>query len=84
MKISVNEVRQASKNWKKEIGSLEGLLTFVCLDPDNESRYDEFNQFEVPDETVHRIKLLTGPHYQTIIKMYLIQKEANENAAIHG
>jgi hypothetical protein len=79
MKLSASEVQQASMNWKDEIGSLEGLFEFVGLTQDNETQQNEYGQFELDDEVVHKIKLLAGPHYKTIIKMYLIQKEAAEN-----
>jgi hypothetical protein len=76
MRISTSEVQQASMNWKDETGSLEGLFEFVGIDPDNETRPDESCNFELDDEVVHKIKLLASAHYKTIIKIYLIQKEA--------
>jgi hypothetical protein len=79
MRISTSEVQQASMNWKDETGSLEGLFEFVGLDPDNETHADESRHFKLDDEVVHKIKLLAGPHYKTIIKMYFIQKDAAEN-----
>jgi hypothetical protein len=67
----------AASRWQDVSWDEQAFAEFVGKHPNHVSG-NAFTYVPLPQDKAHRIKLLLGPNYRTIIKVYLLQKSSKK------